>query len=499
MDTYRHLAKAALISVASLVVGRDSHAAATDFGVVDGTAMVRAPGGADFEQVATGAHVTVGNAVRAPDDASVTVTLNDGVTVTFGPGAAASLSGLTYLPAEHPGAKPARAYQFALTAGELHVTVPVDAAKPHGLIVLLPGGASFSSWRGSANVAIHGDKANAVVYDGVAIAGGGGQWRPIHVGGSAVFSGNTPAVLRSTIPAAPTWAATPTPGFAIVRAGERARLPMAWTAIEGAAVYRLEVARDAEMLHLVARSEVEGLSSVTGPLPAGHYFARIRAVSADGVVGAASTPKGLRVAEVSPPAAAFVAADGALVMPGTSAVTVGDPTGIEVAYQRASRVAYEPMWNPASNEIRMGNDPVRVVRFRDAVTHDEAEARFTLVRRDLRASVEMTPRGARWPEQPVSITVRAFDPSGRLDAANEPLSIEVMVNLDPMPVEWTHRGNVWTGRLRPVRGGGPWAVRVGVRDGASTVIGAGLLEVVGHGDSMPAPRVADRVELHVSH
>ena len=72
MDTYRHLAQAALIAVASLVVGRDSHAAATDFGVVDGAAMVRAPGGADFEQVATGAHVMIGNAVRAPDDASVT-------------------------------------------------------------------------------------------------------------------------------------------------------------------------------------------------------------------------------------------------------------------------------------------------------------------------------------------------------------------------------------------------------------------------------------------
>lgn len=467
--------------------------------MLDGEAMVRAQGAADFEHVSSGAHVALGSALRAPDDSSVALTLTDGVTVSLAPGAAASLNTVTWLPAEGPGAKPARAFQIALTSGEMRVNVPIEAGHPRGLIVMFPGGSSFSTWRGSADLAVKGDKANAVLFGGTAIAGGGGQWRPIHVGGSAVFAGNSAPVLHGSIPAAPAWTATSSPSFAIVRTSERARLPMAWSAVDGAAAYRLEVASDPDMMHLVARSDVEGLVSMTGALQGGHYFARVRGITSDGVVGNASTPKSLRVAEITTPPTGFIASDGAIVVPPASAVLVPDPRDVEVAYQRAPKMSYEPVWGPAPNEIRVGSEPLRIVRFRDAITHAEADMRLTLVRRDLRAVVEMTPKGARWPEQPISITVRAQDPSGRLDAANEPLTIDVKINLDPAPLNWTHTGNVWTARLTPGVPPGPWAVRVSVQDGTGTQIGAGLLEVEGPRIERAAHRVADTTEVHVSH
>jgi hypothetical protein len=491
------------IALMSLAFASSSEAASTDFAVVDGDALVRAQGSTDFTPTPRGTQVALGSALRAPEGGSLAMTLSDGVTVSLGAGATASLMGLSWLPAEHPGAKPVRAFQIMLTSGELRFDVPNEAAHPRGIIVMLPGGGSIASWRGSANLATKGDRTAVAVYEGTAIAGGGGQWRPVSAGGAAVFSGSAPPSMRPGIPAAPTWSAATNASFAVVRGPEKQRMSVAWNPVDGAASYRVEVASDSSMAHVMAQSVVEApaLSLMTEPLGSGRYYARVQALTADGIMGLPSAPRSMRIVQATLPSSAMLANDGVVVLPPAGAIALDDPRDVEVGYQNAVEVPYEPVWVPAPETLRLADGVLRVVRLRDAITHVEAPRRLTLVRRDLRAIVELTPKGAKWPEQPVTVTVRAYDPSGRLDATRENLTFDVRVNLDPAPLTWQHVGNVWTAHIAPRVPPGPWAVRVAVTDSVGAPIGAGLLEVEGpriQGATGPRGKVIEKTEVKVS-
>lgn len=445
---------------------------------LEGDAFVRPDASTDFGPAKTGTEIQVSTSVRTSPTASARIKFADGVALRVAPGTSFTLRQQLQLPPVHPGAAPEHAFQIQLTEGEVDLDAH-DPASALGFLVMLPGGRSVALWHGSANVAIRSgsDDVIASLYEGMAITGVAQQWKPIpsHNG---VVMGEKYVSAAHPIPVAASWAeGGTTPPFAIVRGDEKAVVGAQWDSVPDAASYRVETGTDAAMSGSLTIAQTTTPSMKTDPLPPGSYFVRVRAITADGVVGPPSPTKALRVARLSLPAMAFAAPGGAVVIASSQAVTLDDPHDIEVATASDWDPNFVPRWTPAESELTLGGNDKRTLLIRHTSSH--VQSKLLLVRRELRARVSFSPEHPRWPDNPVDITVQVEDPSGYLDAARESVNIDVLVDLAKPKLTWTHHGAVWTARVPPQTPPGPWVVRVSVADRAGVGIGASLLDVDG--------------------
>jgi hypothetical protein len=69
------------------------------------------------------------------------------------------------------------------------------------------------------------------------------------------------------------------------------------------------------------------------------------------------------------------------------------------------------------------------------------------------------------------------DPSGRIDLASEPATIEAKLDVVPLPLTWTRAGSTWSTHIVPLPIRGPSVVRVAVKDAAGGEIGHGFVEI----------------------
>jgi hypothetical protein len=464
--------------------------------VLQGDALLRAPGSEEFAPVGDGSHLAAGNGLRAPAGRAAALKPAEGVSVRLAPDSTLTLRQSAWLPAEQPGAAPLRAFQVSLASGELDLEVH-DPTNTLGVLVSLPGGRSLALWRGSANVSIRDDRVAIALYEGTAIAGSASRWKPLTAGTGAVLAANAEPSSRPT-PTRPDWvdgAAAPAPPFALVRGDERAALGVAWRAIAGASRYRVEMAPDARMVGAVTTLDEDSPTMKTEPMGAGTYFVRVRALSSSGVAGPTSTVKALRVARLTVPPMAFASPEGAIVLPASAAVTLDDTRDLEVATISEFDPKAPPRWSPASKDLTLAGAPRRTLRIRHVPS--QIESPLVLARRELRAQVSFSPMNARWPENPIDVTVKVEDESGYLDPSREPIKVDVRVDLDRLDLAWKHTGDTWTARVMPKSAPGPWVVRVDVRDQAGTPIGASLLDVDGPRVDKARYRSSDSTALDV--
>jgi hypothetical protein len=101
-----------------------------------------------------------------------------------------------------------------------------------------------------------------------------------------------------------------------------------------------------------------------------------------------------------------------------------------------------------------------------------------LVRKQLRAKVDLTPRQVT-PGQPLDAQVTVYDPTGRIDVTRENISLETTLGLVPMRVFWERTGGTWSARIPPRWSTAPSVIRVAVKDARGAEIGRGFLEVGG--------------------
>ncbi len=460
----------------SLTVGASARAAEPT-PTLKGQGLVRPSADADFAPAADGAALPSGFAVKAPSDREVTIRVGQGVLVHLAPDTEVTVRPASWLPPERPGAPPTRALQVILSKGELDLESHAPA-NDLGLLVMLAGGRSIALWRGDASVAFDGDTVTSALYGGMAIAGASATaWKPLTPGSGVVLAPKGNPIGKAS-PGAPVWANarnSPVPPFALVRGDERATLGASWSAVPGAASYRVEFAPTADFSGPVSYSSTETPTFKAEALGQGSYYVRVRSISADGLEGPVSSPKALRVAKLTVPPMATAAAQGAIVIAGTQAVTLDDPRDIEVATASEFDPAAAPRWVPATQELSLGSATRRVLRIRHVPS--QVESSLTLVRRQLRAHVSFTPAQAHWPQSPVDIVVKVEDPSGYLDAAGEPLDIDTHVDLDKVALTWKRSGETWIARLPPRAPPGPWVVRVNVQDKTGVPIGASLMDI----------------------
>jgi hypothetical protein len=507
-----HLWFLLLLVLASLLVAPLAPAAGPK--VPDGAAIVRgagrarAEGAQEWTPISTGSVLGPGMSVEASPQEPLEMNLPDGVEIMMEPGCVAQWRFPGRLPTERNGW--ARGYHLNLREGEIHVHVPSEPRGSRAFLVSTTAG-TLTAWRGSVHVTVHQDTTAAAIYEGALVIGSNGQGFPVYDGAGVLMRKGINPDKSRVIPQAPAWAnasaAAAAPlSFAVVRAEEHPKLGFVWGPVPSAASYRVEVATDAGMMHVVHRAPAD-TTSFTLPdtvqaAGGGRFFARVRAVGSEGIVGNWNTPTSMRFVRVKLPPRAFIAKDGAIVVPQGAAVGLSDAEGIEVAYENVdapgralsgARVA-ALYYMTAPSVLRLGEAPVRVVHLRDAVLGSASD--LVLARRQLHADVDLCPQRATWPADEVHVRVEIADPSGRIDPAGEQFLFETTVNLDTVSAAWMRTGNTFTTRIAPVATPGPWVARVVVKDASGEEIGRGLLEIVSAG---AATVRRDTTEVRVFH
>jgi hypothetical protein len=205
-----------------------------------------------------------------------------------------------------------------------------------------------------------------------------------------------------------------------------------------------------------------------GELAAGSYAVSSHAIEASGLEGAESEPTPLRVVAAELPDGARLSGDG-ILLPPNQRVKLKGVEGVEVSYGRA------PNFVAAPNTIGLIRGETTLVRVRAVGSKDELA--LTLAPRTIKAEIQMGPARARWPQDPVKVSVRLSDSRGRPLAEDVVAKARVFVNVNPVNVEWKRQGDHLTAVVPPAEGAGPWVVRVEIADDTGSVVGHNFLEI----------------------
>ncbi|MGO9833427.1 MAG: hypothetical protein ACLP1X_04360 [Polyangiaceae bacterium] len=476
----RSLAFTVLLAAVAVEMGAGPAEAAST--KVDGAAIVRgagrtkSEGAREWREVTTGDVLLAGLTVQASAEEPLEMLLPDGVTIQLEPGGQAHWMRATRLPTETNGW--ARGYHLVLQEGELEVHMPPGLKGTHAFLVSTKAG-TLTDWRGQLHVVVHEDSAAAAIYQGALVVGSNGQGFPVYDGAGIVMKKGVDPDKTRGIPAAPSWDGGGS--FSLAARDQRATLDFHWAGVAGASAYRIEIATDPTMVRVVHRATTtEPSFGMPEPQAGARYWAHVRAVGPVGIVGEWSTARAIRVVRYELPDGAFVANDGAIVLPDHTSVTLSDTDGVEAAYENVtgvpSRFRVPLYWAKVTGALRIADDAtMRIVHLRDSSAG--TETRLVLARRQLRADVDLQPKSARWPLDPVDARVVVRDPSGRIDGSTEAVAIDTMLDLTPIAVAWQRRGATFVGRVTPQPIAGPSVVRVVVKDGKGTEIGRGFIEI----------------------
>jgi hypothetical protein len=420
--------------------------------------------------------------VQAPADRTLTVTLPDGVAVTLEPGTHGLWLPRSKLPSETNGW--AQGYHLVLVEGELDVRMPDAPKGSHAFLVQTRAG-TLTDWRGKLHVMVHDDKTTAAIYQGALVVGSNGMGFPVYDGaGILMRKGINPDKSRG-IPAAPAWDGEHgAPSLLVEAEGTKGNVGVSWGAVPGAASYRVAIAHDPAMSGVVEMATttdttyamVERSAGTAGTAGNTGFWAQVRAIGPEGIVGEWSAPRAMRVVHYTLPDGATVARDGSIVLPARGSLNLTDADGLEVAYGTSVGRSPVPLyWSKLAGALRLPDDAdMRVVHLRDPSLGQETSV--TLAKRALRVNVDMTPRD---PPRgtPIDVRATAWDPTRRLDPAQEKITLEATLDLDPIPVAWRQEGSTWTARITPRPTFRPTVVRVVARDAFGLEIGRGFVEI----------------------
>jgi len=412
--------------------------------------------------------------VQAPADRTLVVTLPDGVTVTLEPGTRGRWLPRGKLPSETNSW--ASGCHLVLLDGELDVRMPDGPKGKHAFLVQTKAG-TLTDWRGKLHVMVHDDKTTAAIYQGALVVGSNGQGFPVYDGaGILMRKGVNPDKSRG-IPGAPVWDADHgAPSLLVEPEGSRGNVGVSWKPVPGAASYRVAIAHDAAMSGVMEIATTNDTGYTMVERGGGGYWAQVRAVGPEGIVGEWSPARSLRVVHYTVPQGATVARDGAIVLPPRLAVKLDDAAGLEMAYATTAGHSPVPLyWSPVASSLRLPDDAdARIVHLRDPALGQETT--LTIARRALRVDVDMTPRNPQ-PSSTIEVRAVAWDPTKRLDPAQEQITLEVTRDLTALPVAWRQAGSTWTARIPPASTVGPTVIRVVARDTFGAEIGRGFVEI----------------------
>jgi hypothetical protein len=354
-----------------------------------------------------------------------------------------------------------------LEKGAVDVTVP-SVGEPTAVSVRGPSTLSGVVKEGSASYVVDDERTTVAARTGEMLVGIGKEWRALPEGSARTLSRETPHAPARPIIGPPTPRAER--AFAVVPEGKTGALTAAWAPIADAARYSLALDRvsDAGTTRVRVESTTDTRATLAGLEP-GSYTLAVAAVDPAGLQSASSAPLPLRVLGFALPEGATVTDDGALLLGKNQRVTLLGAENVEVSYGRSP----EFVAAPPSLGLARGEE----TRVRLRARGDTAETELRLAARALRARVELSPRAARWPGDPLTIAVELYDAGGRPVPEGTTVTPTVTVNSIPREVKWELTGRKLKCVLPPASVEGPWVVRVEVRDAQGELLGRDFLEI----------------------
>jgi hypothetical protein len=414
--------------------------------------------------VGEGAEITCEQACKLKVDSDNVLTLSPGTIISVG-----AFFYVPLVPAVSPTPQQlVPAHEIKMSEGHLEAVSPSEKAL--ALVISGPGTTHVALRNAEAQIAVKGDRMVAQVNEGTARAGSNKRWVTIEKAHASTLTGQGYPTTPRDEPQAPEWKTGDgcTPALGVVEPGKASNVGVCWEPRANAGSYLVELARDEDFAN-VELSETTTGTTWSKSLPEGRYFVRARTVDTDTLVSRTSTVRKVGVVSfVLPPGASANLGTRTVVLPQGRAFELRDRTGLETALDGGIFVSVR-------GPIVMDAGPSHRLRFRLA-GDPSSESSVELQRRALRADIEIGPKSARWPVDPVDITVTMRDPAGLIDTTQVAPKLHVLLGLTELPVAWSHRGPVWTARLAP-RNVGPTVVRVVAEDEFGNALGRTFLEV----------------------
>jgi hypothetical protein len=256
-----------------------------------------------------------------------------------------------------------------------------------------------------------------------------------------------------------------------VRGPGRPAPALRWTPVEGASSYDVRLTQEGrpEMVRALRVPAAQTSLSFEGLAP-GSYAASLHAVGPDGMPGPPAGPAALTVVDLAlPPGVAF--GEGGQIRLGSHQRLALSPVG-----RVEASLGFDAGFAPAPAELGVGAYNARLVRLRQE--GDDASVDLLLVRRPVRALVELGPATARWPATPVRIAVRLVDELGQSFDPPPPVRPQVRLGLEPLEVTWQAEGAALTATVEPRPLEGPSVLRVEIEDDRGKIVGRNFLELV---------------------
>jgi hypothetical protein len=391
-------------------------------------------------------------------------TLPGGAVVTFSKDAKYELGRPIKLQLNPTGSEKTPVQVIKLTSGRVSVTLPESKKPKTAVLIQAPRKVSAVAKGGQSLVITAADRVTVAAVKGEMLAALGNDWKPLASGLVRSFGGGVSS--EQAVPAAPKLRLDSSLLLALngdVSTLVRA-LPTKNVEHRQLSLFRVEGSKRSKLSDAEWRSDQQQLPR----LSPGRYEVSARAVDRFGVESPASEPLTLRVIGAQLPEGAKLVSD-AILLGRSGRVKLIGADGLEASYGRAS------VFIPVPKDVGLARGETTLLRLREPGTKEELGIK--LEPRTLKADVEIGPKSARWPGEPLQVTVKLFDHRGR--PLKDPLKTKphVFVNVKQVEPTWTHSGNTYSAKIAPAAGSGPWVVRVEVNDDFGDPAGRDFIEL----------------------
>lgn len=293
-------------------------------------------------------------------------------------------------------------------------------------------------------------------------------WQHLRQGRGRRFAPGAPDPVDFSLLPAP--AVMPSARLSIRGAGRPAPI-LRWAPVEGAASYDVRLAPEGRPeLVRAQRVPASQTSLAFEGLAPGAYAASLHAVGADGVPGAPSEAAPLTVVDLTLPPGVSLGEGGQIRLGSHQRLALAPVDRLQAS------LGLDGGFTPAPAELGVGAQNARLVRLRQE--GDQASVDLLLVRRPLRAQVELGPATAHWPATPVKITVRLVDELGQAFDPPPPVRPQVRLGVEPLEASWHSEGSALATTIEPRVLEGPSVLRVEIEDDRGQIVGRNFLEIV---------------------
>jgi hypothetical protein len=351
-----------------------------------------------------------------------------------------------------------------LTVGRVSVTIPEAKNPKTAVLIQAPRKVSAVAKGGQSMVIASADRVTVAAVRGEMLAALGNDWKALANGLVRSFGGG--ATSEEPVPSAPKLRVASSMLLALtgdVSAQVRA-VPTKNIEHRQLSLFRVEGNKRSKLSEADWRSDEQVLQG----LSPGRYEVQARAVDRFGVESPASEPLTLRVIGAELPAGAKLVGD-AILLGRSGRLKLIGANGLEASYGRAN------LFIPVPKDVGLARGESTLLRLREPGAKEELGIK--LEPRTVKADVEIGPKSARWPGEPLQVTVKLFDHRGRPLKDELKTKPQVFVNVAHVQPTWSHSGNTYTAKVAPATGAGPWVVRVEVNDDFGDPVGRDFIEL----------------------